>query len=93
MVQQLISLDNMKFHTKEARLKQADSFISMGDKFFWTPLALSIVYIFKFENVHVFQLDLFYWFIFFSFIFLYIGVKLNTEGLLVYEEVHKSTQK
>ncbi len=90
MVQQHTSLGNMKFHTKEARLKQADSFISMGDKFFWTPLALSIVYIFKFENVHVFQLDLFYWFIFFSFIFLYIGVTLNSKGLLIYEEVHQS---
>ncbi|MFT7860436.1 MAG: hypothetical protein ABXS93_05830 [Sulfurimonas sp.] len=78
----------MKFKTKEAKLKQADSFLSLGEKFYWTPQILLLGYFFKLENISEFDFGLFFTVIILSFAFIYISLKMNIKGLSLYEEVY-----
>jgi len=77
------------YKTKKAILKQADSFISVGEKFFWAPQGLLIIYVFKLNDISKFNNELFFLFIFISYGFIYIGKKLIDKGLLIYEDVYK----
>jgi hypothetical protein len=76
--------------TKEAKLKQADSFISLGDKFYWSPQIALLLYLFKIDNISHFDLFLFLIFVIISSIFIFIGVKMSNKGFQIYDEVYNS---
>lgn len=86
----LFHAKNCFIKTKEAKLKQADSFISLGEKFYWTPKILLFGYFFKLENISKFDLGLFFAVVMLSFVLIYISAKMNTKGLSLYEEVYNN---
>jgi len=66
----------MKYQTKEVKLKQADSFISMGDKFYWAPQILLLGYFFKLGDISEFDLKIFSVILIISGVFICLGIIL-----------------
>lgn len=82
----------MSYKTKEAKLKQADSFISIGDKFYWSPQIALLGYFFQIENISEFDLLLFIILMFTSSIFILISSKMTNKGLEIYDEVYNGNK-
>lgn len=79
-----------EYKTKETKLKNADTLISMGDKFYWTPQILIFGYFINLEKLSNFDLLYFMLIIILGFIFVYLGVLMKFKGLDIYEEVYNS---
>jgi len=78
------------YKSNEARLKNADTLISMSDKFYWTPQILIFGYFVGLEELSNFDFLYFILIIILGFSFVYLGILMKFKGLDIYEEIYTS---
>lgn len=76
-----------RYQSIEANIKEADTLISMGDKFYWTPNIMLFGYITSCHSEN-FNTSMTVYLIFIASFFMIIGVSLRNKGLNIYDEIY-----